>query len=460
MDFKVLERRASARVGPRNEKSWHGLDRPSWRSFFVALVALAAALFLALYSGAATDGGHIVLAGILALSALALAGWVALTIVPVLARRTPLWWLSYQIDYKVTREGIVYLVGVLVVALAALNTGNNLLFMILACLLAGVLISGLLSRLVLSGVDVRLELPEHIFAGRPVMAIAELHNTKQTMPSFSVLLVSEEKQKTKKQDSSKAAPNILARPVYFPHVPRQQTVRQNVELRFPQRGIYRQDALGLRTKFPFGFLQKTRRVDSEIEALVYPSVEPTEEFYEILPLVSGELESYQRGRGNDLYSIRDYQFNDSARHVDWKASARTGALQVREYAREDERRVLLAFDPFMNPREENPELAGGRFERAVALCAGLAWHFYEINSVLEFRSAGFGTPRATAGEIVYDVLRCLARVSPLKTQADRSFLDSLSDAPDIFKIVLTSQPRGSIPTQLWSSSYIVFVPSL
>jgi uncharacterized protein (DUF58 family) len=292
------------------------------------------------------------------------------------------------------------------------------------------------------------------------MAIAELHNTKQTMPSFSVLLVSEEKQKTKKQDSTKAAPNILARPVYFPHVPRQQTVRQNVELRFPQRGIYRQDALGLRTKFPFGFLQKTRRVDSEIEALVYPSVEPTEEFYEILPLVSGELESYQRGRGNDLYSIRDYQFNDSARHVDWKASARTGALQVREYAREDERRVLLAFDPFMNPREENPELAGGRFERAVALCAGLAWHFYEINSVLEFRSAGFGTPRATAGEIVYDVLRCLARVSPLKAQADRSFLDSLSDAPDIFKIVLTSQPRGSIPTQLWSSSYILFVPSL
>jgi uncharacterized protein (DUF58 family) len=460
MDFKFLERRTSARVGPRNEKSWHGLDRPSWRSFFVALVALAAALFLALYSGAATDGGHIVLAGVLALSALALAGWVALTIVPVLARRTPLWWLSYQIDYKVTREGIVYLGGVLVVALAALNTGNNLLFMILACLLAGVLISGLLSRLVLSGVDVRLELPEHIFAGRPIMAIAELHNAKQTMPSFSVLLVSEEKQKSKKQDSSKATPNILARPVYFPHVPRQQTVRQNVELRFPQRGIYRQDALGLRTKFPFGFLQKTRRVDSEIEALVYPSVEPTEEFYEILPLVSGELESYQRGRGNDLYSIRDYQFNDSARHVDWKASARTGALQVREYAREDERRVLLAFDPFMNPREENPELAAGRFERAVALCAGLAWHFYEINSVLEFRSAGFGTPRATAGEIVYDVLRCLARVSPLKAQADRSFLDSLSDAPDIFKIVLTSQPRGSIPTQLWSSSYIVFVPSL
>jgi uncharacterized protein (DUF58 family) len=460
MNFEFLERRATARLGPRNTNRWHGLDRPSWRSFAVALAALAAALFLALYSGAAAEGGHILLAGISALTALVLAGWVALTIVPVLARRTPLWWLTYQIDYKLTREGMVYLGGVLVVALAALNTGNNLLFMILACLLAGVLISGFLSRLVLSGVDVRLEMPEHIFAGKPIMAIAELHNTKQTMPSFSVLLVSEEKQKTRKKTPEQHAPGILARPVYFPHVPRQQIVRQNVELTFPRRGIYRQDTLGLRTKFPFGFLEKTRRVGSDIEALVYPSVEPTEQLCEILPLVSGEMESYQRGRGNDLYSIRDYQFNDSARHVDWKATARTGALQVREYAREDERRVLLAFDPYMNSREELSVLGADRFERAVALCAGLAWHFYEINSVLEFRSAGFATPRVIAGEIVYDVLRCLARVSALKAQPDHNFLDSLSDATNIFKIVITSQPRGSIPTQLWSSSYILFLPSL
>ena len=460
MNFESLERRASARLGPRNESRWHGLDRPSWRSFFVALVALGAALFLALYTGAAADGGHLFMAAISGLGALALAGWVALTIVPVLARRTPLWWLSYQIDYKLTREGMVYLGGVLVVALAALNTGNNLLFMILACLLAGVLISGFLSRLVLSGVDVRLEMPEHIFAGKPVMAIAEIHNAKRTMPSFSVLLVSEESPKTKKHNPEQRAPGILARSVYFPHVARQQTVRQNVELTFPRRGVYRQDTLGLRTKFPFGFLEKTRRVGSDIEALVYPSVEPTEQLCEILPLVSGEMESYQRGRGNDLYSIRDYQFNDSARHVDWKATARTGALQVREYAREDERRVLLAFDPYISSREDLSVLGADRFERAVALCAGLAWHFYEINSVLEFRSAGFATPRVVAGEIVYDVLRCLARVAPLKAQAEHNFLDSLSDAPNIFKIVLTSQPRGSIPTLLWSSSYILFLPSL
>src|SRR5579863_6190412 len=281
------------------------LDRPSWRSFAIAMGALAAALFLALYSGAAAEEGQLFIAGVSALSALVLAGWVALTIVPALARRTPLSWLTYQIDYKVTREGIVYIGGILIVALAALNTGNNLLFMVLACLLAGMLISGLLSRVVLGGIDVRLEMPEHIFAERAILAIAELHNTKPMMPSFSISLVSVAAPKAKKNARAIPAPQILDRPVYFPHIPHRQTVRQNVELTFPRRGVYRQDALGLRTKFPFGFLQKTRRVNSEIEAVVYPRIPPTEEFYDVLPLVSGELESYQRGRGNDLYAIRD-----------------------------------------------------------------------------------------------------------------------------------------------------------
>jgi uncharacterized protein (DUF58 family) len=450
-------------VGITRAAQWNrirqNLDHPSWRSFGIAMGALAGALFLALYSGAAAEEGHLLIAGMSALSALALAGWVALTIVPALARRTPLNWLSYQIDYKVTREGVVYIAGIIVVALAALNTGNNLLFMVLACLLAGMLISGLLSRLVLGGIDVRLDLPEHIFAGRAILAIAELHNTKQMMPSFSISLVSEAAPKTKKNARANPAPQILDRPVYFPHIPHRRTVRQNVELTFPRRGVYRQDALGLRTKFPFGFLQKTRRVNSEIEVVVYPRIQPTEQFYDVLPLVSGEVESYQRGRGNDLYAIRDYQFNDSARHVDWKASARTGALQVKEFAREDERRVMLVFDPYVGPQGTDGH-AAEQFERAVALCAGLAWHFYEINSVIEFRSAGFATPRMSAGEIIYDILRYLAGVTPLKQPPGKSFLDTLGDAPDIFKIVLTSHPRGSIPTALWNSAYFLFVSSL
>ena len=100
------------------------------------------------------------------------------------------------------------------------------------------------------------------------------------------------------------------------------------------------------------------------------------------------------------------------------------------------------------------------FERAVTLCAGLAWHFYEINSVIEFRSAGFATPRMSASDVIHDILRHLASVEPLKQSPGVNFLETLSDAPDIFKIVLTSHPRGSIPTHLWNSAHFVFVSSL
>ena len=44
------------------------------------------------------------------------------------------------------------------------------------------------------------------------------------------------------------------------------------------------------------------------------------------------MEMIQRGRGHDFYRIRPYETLESARHVDWKATAHTRDLQVREYA--------------------------------------------------------------------------------------------------------------------------------
>jgi uncharacterized protein (DUF58 family) len=441
---------------------WRNLDRPGWRSFGIAMVALALALVLAIYSGAAAESGRLWLAACAALSALGLAGWVAFTIVPVLARRTPLRWLAYHIDYKFTRTGAIYIGGVMVVALAALNTGNNLLFMVLACLLAGILISGVASQTVLSGVDLHLELPEHIFAGQPVLALAELRNHKFWLPSFSLSIVGDQpatrKQSRAKKEKSSAAPAaILTQPVFFPYVPRAESVEQSVELSFPRRGVYKQEALGLRTGFPFGFLRKTRRVSSDLEIIVYPSVKPTGEFYELLPLVSGELESFLRGRGNDLYAIRDYHPTDSARHVDWKATAKTGALQVREFAREDERRLLIALDPEVDfARFPDPAELAEKFERAVSLCASLAWHFYEFNSVLEFRTIGTTLPAAPAEDNIYAALRALAKVGPRGRTSGPSYLGELAQLTGIFKIIVTFQPRGAIPTNLWSSSFLLF----
>jgi uncharacterized protein (DUF58 family) len=435
---------------------WRARDRAGWRNFGIAMIALGVAFFFALLSAAGSQSGRIWFAGITTLISLAIAGWVAVAIVPALARRSSLRWLAYQIDYRLTRDGVIYLGAVFILVLAAINTGNNLLFLILACLLAGILISGVLSRVVLTGIEMKFDLPEHIFAEQPVLAEVELRNEKQIWPSFSLRVIGGKKA---------AASEILSQPVFFPYVPRMSAVRQKVELRFGRRGVYRQDSFGIRTRFPFGFFEKTREVGSNLEIAVYPRVEAVEQFVEVLPLLTGEMASFFRGRGHELHSLRDYVPTDSARFVDWKVTAKSGRLVVREFAREDERRVMLVLDPFVGaPRTDKGPLADSehteRFERAVSLAACIAWHFSEIHSVMQFRTNTFSTPMAPAGEIIYDALHELATVGPDTSAAGGAFIDELSGDNEIFKIILTNRAQRSIPTGLWSSSYFLFIDRL
>jgi len=88
------------------------------------MVALSAALLLALYpapprNSAGWPRQHF------ALIALAVAGWVGVTLVPVLAKRTPSAGSATRWNFA-SPGGWVYMAGILLVALPALNTGNNL----------------------------------------------------------------------------------------------------------------------------------------------------------------------------------------------------------------------------------------------------------------------------------------------------------------------------------------------
>lgn len=423
-------------------------DRPGVRAFVVSMAALGVALVLALYSGAAAELNRRGLSIISAIAALIVAGWVAVTLVPVLAKRTPLRWLGYRIEYKVTKEGWIYVGSILLISLAALNTGNNLLFLILASLIAIILMSGILSSISLTGLTMRLELPQHIFAGQSVRALIELENEKLTLPSFSLRV-----EGAKDEHSGAAA--VLDTPIYFPYLPKKARAQQSVPITFARRGAYRQDAFRIVTRFPFGFLQKARRVELPTEALVYPTVEPTQELFDVMGGLQGALESMSKGRGQDLYALRDYLPTDSARHVHWKASARLGSLMVREFTREDDCRVLLVLDPHMDPHS-----AADRFERAVTLCAGIAWQLFERNARLQFRTASMETELAPAQRNIFAILRHLAIAQALPPDPQHVLLSDLAASPELFKIVVTSQPHGSIPGNIWHSSYVVFLEDL
>jgi uncharacterized protein (DUF58 family) len=435
------------------------IDRPGWRRFFLALVGLGLAFLLALYSTALRESGRVELAAVVAVLSLVLTGAVAFKVVPYLARRTALERWMIGIEYEFTREGAVYLSIIFVIAIAALNTGNNLLFIILASLLAGILVSGVLSQIALSQLELDFVLPEHLFAEQPVISRLTVRNLKWFLPSFSVTISAHAPGRRKRRKGSTPPPRpILNSPVYVPYIPHRSSVTQHVELIFPRRGRYTQEGFRVSSKFPFGFLRKSHRLPSHEEILVLPNVQPTEEFYEILPLIGGEMDSFCKGRGHDLYAIRDYQASDTTRYVDWKATAKAQQLKVREFTREDERRLVLVLDARLTRADEKMI---SQFEKAVTFCACLAWHFYEIDAQMQFLTQGFQTPMAASGEIIYHILETLALIEPklVSSISPEELQARLASAAHGFNIILTSLPRGSIPTHIWTSSYLIFLDS-
>ena len=92
-------------------------------------------------------------------------------------------------DYEVTRAGMIYILITVVIGIAAINTGNNLLYVIVSALLAAIIVSGIASAVVLRSLELDVLLPEHVFAARPMMARLLLRNASSWMPSFSVRVV-------------------------------------------------------------------------------------------------------------------------------------------------------------------------------------------------------------------------------------------------------------------------------
>jgi uncharacterized protein (DUF58 family) len=465
-----------------------------WVKFLLALLGLGLAFGAALLSTASGEAGNLWTSVLLASVALLTATLVGLVTVPYLARRVAMERLRQTFHYEVTKAGVVYVLVTLVIGIAALNTGNNLLYIVVAAMLAAILVSGVVSAQVLRGLELDVRLPEHVFAGRLVLGRIVLRNSRRFLPSFSIRVVPASKKKEKKirkrwrwerttfvfplnrapenqwlrmrdwkvgrVDVTPPPPGIFEGMVYFPFLPPKAELSADLHLRFDRRGRYRESSFGVATRFPFAFLTKTRDVALQREVLVYPPIEPPDELFEILPLVRGEWESFVRGRGSDLYRIREYMPEDSARHVDWKATAKSGSLKVREYSREDERKLCIVFD---NPVAGM--ISEQSYERAVNLTASLAWHFSSQDAEVSFL-----VPGQIRSADLHEFLAQLAVVEPENGPRPHSEagLKLNLPGPDLlrqidldntgeYNIILTARPRGSLPTTLWNSSYFVFL---
>ncbi len=372
------------------------------------------------------------LAEVLFILSLGLSAIGGVYIVPKLARRVRMELARLDISYAPTQETAFFVLLTVVVALSAFNTGNNLLYLIFAILISVIVASGIVSESMLRGLTVGLRFPEHIHAGQAAVLEVSVANQKYLVPSMSLTVGVRLSQKAgprttdraaakrwwtwrgksqgKSQNRPPADTTKLDNLVHFVIVGPRARVRQTIEHRFPARGQYDITGFTVTTKFPFGFLQKTRRFAASGTIVVYPAVDAAVSMPRALSEALGARETNRRGLGSDLYAIRQYRDGDRRRDIDWKATAKTRRLMVRDRLREDERRVTVRFDPYPARDLSDAELAA--FETGVTYAASLLNRLVRAGVLVRLVTPEAATEFGNTPRHLHDMLRMLAVVEP------------------------------------------------
>ncbi len=238
---------------------------------------------------------------------------------------------------KITREGKYFIGITLGVGFAAINTGNNLLYLLLGMLLALIVVSSVMSELSLRELSVVRRLPPRAQVGRPHLVEIEVHNLKGRIPSYAVEIedLREDQPADKRCFFLKISPGSLQVAAYR---------------RTPaKRGVDRHVGFRVATRFPFGFFEKSRELRCDGELIIYPAVDAV-----TLPPIGGAGQAsgesaLSRGRGFDVLTVRPLREGDDVRDIYWRKSAH--ALVVRERAAETRQEVDFVLD---NRRRDEP----------------------------------------------------------------------------------------------------------
>lgn len=248
---------------------------------------------------------------------------------PVAGRRA--WWRPPR-KLRVTREG-KYFIGITFgVGFAAINTGNNLLYLLLGMLLALIVVSSVMSELSLRRLTVVRRLPPRAQVGRPHLVEVEVHNHKNKIPSYAIEIedLREGQPADKRCFFLKISPDSAQIAAY-----RRTPAR---------RGRDRHVGFRIATRFPFGLFEKSRETSAEGEIIIYPAIEQLQ-----LPLKAdgrwvGAEGRLGQGSGDEIMGVRPMREGDDHRDIYWRKSALGRQLVLRERARETSRHVNLVID--------------------------------------------------------------------------------------------------------------------
>jgi uncharacterized protein (DUF58 family) len=289
---------------------------------------------------------------------------------------------------NVSREGKRFILATLLIALAAFNTGNNLIYLISSMMFSILVISVSVLKMNLKGLTLRVSPEYPVFAKVPAVLEVAVTNKKRNLPSYSVKV---------------SLPEALAGESYFPGIPAQSELSQTVRVVYKKRGVYGFGDFYLSSSFPFIFL--TQKISSTIreKVIVYPEI--TEVDASITDLTKeGDALSYSgMRRGEEFSSIREFRYGDDRRNIHWKSSAKTTRLMVREYAAEEPKKLTVILDNLMPPDSRV-------FENAVSLAASLADRFLREGFYVRLFTCRKVVPFGSGSPHLFKILDILAEI--------------------------------------------------
>ncbi len=306
---------------------------------------------------------------------------------------------------KITREGRYFLGITFGVGLAAINTGNNLLYLLLGVLLALILVSGMMSELALRALVVRRRLPTRAQVGRPHLVEIEVHNRKKRLPSYAI----EVEDIRANQPADKRCFFLKVSPL---------STQIAAYRRTPQRrGRESHVAFRVATRFPFGLFEKSKQIEVPGELVIYPAVHNVTLPPPRARTIGAGARAAARGASDEQLGLKPYRPGDDLRHVHWRKTAAVGQIVLREHAAEGAPDAELELDdrcPFLDRPAENEERRRwhDQFEARVRDVASRAVAHLARGDALQLHTASGtrlpGNPRLGSDPI----LRFLALLEP------------------------------------------------
>ena len=229
---------------------------------------------------------------------------------------------------KITKTGWIYIVLTIVVGFAAVNTANNLIYILASALLSYMLVSGIFGRGNIHALSIQVEFPEEIYARTPTPITVRLTNPRRFLPAMLIRVVT------------------TGRTVLFPYVAAASSSDAVIQVTFPHRGRCPIDPIRLASPFPFNFFTRFRTLDQPGELVIFPKPRNCAEVHARVEMNrrGGEQSVDRLGDAGDILAIRSYLPGDPLKHIHWKSTAKTGRIQTKEFAAVDEPDLVIAFD--------------------------------------------------------------------------------------------------------------------